>query len=118
MSLQLILPVPLSVNALYRTFRGRMLLSKKGRAWIKLVVPDIQKQAHGMFFHGCRIAVVYKYAFKCDRRRDIFNYEKILSDCMTKAGIWDDDCQIDDGRVIRLQVDRASPRCEVYVEAI
>lgn len=112
------LPVPLSVNSLYRTFRGRMLLSKKGREWIKLVVPMITRQAGCIHFQHRRISVVYRYAFKDHMRRDIFNYEKILSDCFTKAGIWDDDCQIDDGRVIRLPVDKENPRCEVTIEVL
>jgi Holliday junction resolvase RusA-like endonuclease len=46
------------------------------------------------------------------------HYEKILSDCITKAGIWKDDSQIDDGRVIRLPVSKADPHCEVSIEAL
>lgn len=117
MSLHLKLPVPLSVNSIYRAWKGRMLLSKKGREWAKLVIPMIREQANGMYFTG-RIAVEYRYAFKTNAKCDIFNYEKILSDCLTKAGIWNDDSQIDDGRVIRLPVCKADPHCEVIVDAI
>jgi len=116
-SLNLRLPIPLSVNGLYRTWHGRMLLSKRGRDWAKIAIPMIKEQAHGMYFTG-RISVVYRYAFKTAARCDIFNYEKILSDCITKAGIWKDDSQIDDGRVIRLPVSKSDPHCEVSVEAL
>jgi len=117
MSLNLRLPIPLSVNGLYRTWRGRMLLSKRGRSWADVAIPLIRQQAHGMYFNG-RIAVVYRYAFKTDRKCDIFNYEKILSDCITKAGVWKDDSQIDDGRVIRLPVSKSDPHCTVSIEAL
>jgi hypothetical protein len=44
--------------------------------------------------------------------------QKILSDCITKAGIWNDDSQIDDGRVIRLPVSKLDPHCTVTIEAL
>lgn len=117
MSLHLKLPVPLSVNSLYRTWKGRMLLSRKGREWCKAVIPMIKEQANGMYFTG-RIAVEYSYAFKTNCKCDIFNYEKILSDCLTKARIWNDDSQIDDGRVIRLPVSKSDPHCMVMIAAL
>lgn len=35
------------------------------------------------------------------RRRDLGNLEKCLCDSLTNAGIWEDDSQIDDLRLVR-----------------
>jgi len=110
-------PIPPSVNEAYRSFRGRNILSRKGREWYKSVVQDIRSQVAGNFVIG-PCAVTYEYTFADNRRRDIFNYEKLLSDAITKAHVWNDDSQISDGRVIRLPVDKNNPHCDVYIEAL
>lgn len=111
------LPYPPSVNSMYRTFRGRMLISKKGREWIKVAVHEAQAQANGWFVNGpCSIAI---RAFVPDhRRRDIDNLSKGLFDSITHAGIWKDDCQVKDMRITHCGIDRDNPRCEVTIEAL
>lgn len=58
--------------------------------------------------------------FEPDRRtrRDIANYAKLVHDCLTDAGVVQDDSQIDDVRWIRAGVDIDAPRLELVVEAL
>ena len=113
----LTLPYPPSVNSMYRTFRGRMLISKKGREWMKLAVHEVKTQANGWYVVGpCSIAIRAWMPDK--RRRDIDNLAKGIFDCITHAGIWKDDCQVDDMRITRMSVDKGNPRCECIIEAL
>ena len=111
------LPYPPSVNSMYRTFRGRMLISKKGREWMKIAVASAKGEVHGWFVSGsCSLAIC---AYLPDnRRRDLDNLLKPLQDCITHAGIWKDDCQVKDLRITHCGVDKTHPRCELTIEAL
>lgn len=121
-SLTLILPLPPSVNGLYRTIPGgrgrppRIILSADGRAWVKTASPMIQAQLGDWDKLTGLVEVHYWFYFLDLHRRDAFNYEKLLSDTLTKCGVWHDDCQIYDGHVHK-RLDRASPRVEVIVSS-
>lgn len=110
----IVLPYPPSVNSLYRTFRGRMLISKRGREWMKLAVHEAKTQAAGWFVNGACSIEIRAYV-PDNRRRDIDNIGKGLFDCITHAGIWKDDCQVKDMRITHCGIDRINPRCEVTV---
>lgn len=65
--------------------------------------------------------VVYRYWFEQERHklpRDIFNYEKQLSDFLVDMGFILDDSFIDDGQVIRAGTDAQNPRVEIIIEKI
>lgn len=114
----LTLPYPPSVNSLYRTFRGRMIMSKRGREWMKLAVHEARLQANGWFVGG-PCAVHVQLWMPDNRRRDIDNAGgKAVQDCITHAGIWKDDCQVHDLRITRMGVDKAEPRCTVDIQAL
>lgn len=86
------LPWPPSLNGHKAVVNGRMIMSKKGRDYIK----------------ACRYAVNSMYAKKLSsaleitvelfppdsRNRDIDNYLKALFDAMTDCKVWLDDSQI------------------------
>lgn len=89
----IILPWPPSVNTYWRTFRGRMLLSKKGREYRGAVCEQVADQFIGKF-GAERIEVVIE-AFRPDnRRRDLDNILKGVLDSLAHAGVYDDDSQI------------------------
>ena len=98
----LTLPYPPSVNNLYATVNGRKVLSKKGREYHEAVCVSVSKQLPvGSGFGKARISYRIS-AFPPDkRRRDLSNLIKVLEDALTYAGIWADDSQVDDLRVIR-----------------
>jgi len=113
----LTIPYPPSVNSMYRTFRGRMLISKKGRIWMKAAVCEAKAQALGWFVNGpCEFTV--KAYMPDNRRRDIDNLLKPLQDCITHAGLWKDDCQVKALHITHCGIDRANPRCECIVETL
>jgi crossover junction endodeoxyribonuclease RusA len=79
--------LPVSVNSAYRTWRGRILISKKGREF-KDQVNEIIKQYDKV--EG-KVKMSITYYFKDKRCRDIDNYQKTLIDCMKNVVIEDDD---------------------------
>ena len=81
-------------------------------------LPLIFSQMGGWdMLHG-PVSVAYSYFFDSAHRRDVFNYEKLLSDTLTKAGVWADDSQIVYGVVKKMPIDKESPRVEVIITAL
>lgn len=101
-TLVLTLPYPPSVNHLYRNFRGRSILSKGGRQYHTDSLAAILEQERHRFLG--RVALEIRLYMPDRRKRDISNTVKILEDCLTHAGIWTDDEQVDDLRIIRMGV--------------
>lgn len=102
--LHLELPWPPSVNGYWRTVtisgRQRTLISRKGRDYREAVKHTIRT---GPPITG-RVAVVID-AYPPDRRaRDLDNLPKSILDSLTHAGVWSDDSQIDDLRIVRRDV--------------
>lgn len=85
------LPWPPSVNLCWRSFRGRSILSARGR--------DFRREA----IRCCRDVEpitgpvsVKIYLYPPDRRRrDVDNYAKAILDALVHAGVLEDDSQVD-----------------------
>lgn len=91
--IEITLPWPPSVNRYYRTFRGRMIISKEGREYRKAV-----QTIEGEKFQGL-VAVEIEAHRPDNRRRDLDNTLKAALDALTHAGLWNDDAQIADLRI-------------------
>jgi len=111
------LPFPVSVNRYWRTFRGRVIVSAIGRQYQKDVASAVAGIMPAKPIEG-RIAVEILLHAADARRRDIDNSAKALLDAMTKAGIWQDDSQIDDMRITRGFIHRDDPCAIVIVKMI
>ena len=95
---ELVLPWPPSVNTYWRTFRGRMTISAKGREYRKVVADQVVLQSAAKHYAGKLIVEIE--AWRPDkRRRDLDNLLKAALDGMTHAGVWDDDSNIVDLRI-------------------
>jgi crossover junction endodeoxyribonuclease RusA len=95
----LTLPYPPSTNHYWRHNKGRTHISEAGQAY-RLAVVKATAQRGYTALTG-RLAVVVD-AFPPDhKRRDLDNAYKALLDSLTHAGLWLDDEQIDDLRIIR-----------------
>lgn len=90
----LTLPWPPTVNTYYRTFKGRMLISEKGRQYRAAVADQVLIQRGAKGFTG-RISLSIVAHVPDRRRRDLDNLLKSLGDSLTHAGVWVDDEQID-----------------------
>lgn len=114
--IHLTLPWPPSVNRIWRQYQGRVLLSREGRAYRQAVLGEwLQAQQQGMGRQ--RLRLVIDAHMPDARRRDIDNLGKAVLDAMQAARVFEDDSQIDDLRIRRIGIDRASPRLEVMLEA-
>ena len=78
-----------SVNKYYRTWQGRVLISKDGREFkneVDMLLNNYQKVLG-------KIKLTLILYFKDKRKRDLDNYNKVLIDCL-KNKLFEDDDQI------------------------
>ncbi len=87
------LPWPPSLNAYYRTVRGRMLISEKGREYRQSVIGEVL-QAGSPKVVG-RLSVRIGVFPPNKARRDLDNLPKCVLDSLQHAGVYEDDGQID-----------------------
>jgi crossover junction endodeoxyribonuclease RusA len=89
------LPWPPSVNGYWRSFRGRQIISKKGREYRKDILLLLSDMAlSGENLKG-RLAVSIALHPPTLRKYDIDNWCKAPFDALTHAEFWLDDEQID-----------------------
>lgn len=95
--MQLNLPYPPSVNHYWRHRQGRFYIAKEGIKYRE----DVWLATRGLGKMEGRLRV-FVLAIMPDRRiRDIDNILKALLDALKHAGIYEDDSQIDDLRIVR-----------------
>jgi len=101
-TLTLVLPFPPSLNRIYRSVCGRVVLSKAAREWCveaKNALPAGKvKPLTGRL--DVMIDLIPPKRLQ-GKEWDIANREKILCDLLTKQRIWLDDSQIDRILIIR-----------------
>ena len=78
-----------SVNKYYRTWQGRVLISKDGREFKKEV--DLLLNNYEKVLGKIKLTLILH--FKDKRKRDLDNYNKVLIDCL-KNKLFEDDDQI------------------------
>ena len=114
------MPIPPSVNSLYRAFRQgrsvRTIMSKDGRLWYAAAIAAVKIPGHTPLCG--RLSVAIDLYFPTARRCDIDNRTKGALDVLTKARVWEDDSQIDELIVRRIGIDRDNPRAEVTIAEI
>ncbi len=109
-----VLPFPNSANTHWRHARGRTYLSADGKAFRDAVATVL---AGCPSFGDARLRVVAMLYPPTKARIDIDNRIKPLFDALTHGGLWIDDEQIDDVRLVRGEVMKPG-RCTVTVERI
>lgn len=113
-------PYPPSVNSAYRIFKNRIILSKIGREYIDTFLFKFKNKfatETNLPLRG-KLNVRYDVYPPDNRRRDIANLDKLLSDCLTKCGVWEDDSNIDDLRFVRQHFDKENPRIIATIEEL
>jgi len=94
------LPYPPTLNKLYpNNKKGRRTLSSIGRNYKREVFYIVKQQKIKSLSGSIRIII---HAYPPDnRKRDLDNIVKIIFDSLGNAGVFNDDSQIDDFRIIR-----------------
>ncbi len=99
--------IPVSANQrLIRSKNGSALISsKKYRDWCERAEWQIRSQRSRPTILG-RVGVSVVLHFSDKRRRDLDNCLKGLFDCLTHAGVWKDDSQIDKLHIVRGEIEK------------
>ena len=95
------LPWPPSVNQWKTPFRGRMILTKKGRDYRKAVAEAMESLSLAREGIQEELAVSLVLNPPTLRRYDVDNFTKSLFDALTHCGFWGDDEQ-----VVRLLIEK------------
>jgi crossover junction endodeoxyribonuclease RusA len=86
----ILIPFPISNNAIWRNFGSRTIKSERYRTWEVAAKGDVRRQ------NPPRIEGPYEIDItlgrKDKRRRDLGNYEKSVSDLLVACGVVEDDC--------------------------
>jgi len=103
---------PVTVNSMYRSIRGRNILSKKAREYYNWYLKEHPPQDQPS---SLPVKMVLLFHPPKNFRYDVDNYFKNILDCMTKGEILLDDSQIYDLRGVKREKD---PDGKGYVNVI
>lgn len=107
------LPLPPSVNSIWRQARGRVIKSAKYQSWIKEAGFLLASQLKGKRVPGfCGVKILCVKPSK--RRMDLDNRLKAVLDLLVTMNVIDDDCMIQ--RIELEWVPRGAP-CQIWVIA-
>ena len=96
------LPYPPSGNHMWKHTRsGKHYLTDQARSYYEHVSMLVRYEKGASVEYAGRLAVTCYIYPPDNRRRDLDNVWKVISDGLTKAGVWLDDTQIDHLTLIR-----------------
>ena len=98
------LPYPPSVNHYWTPFRGRIIVSRAGRAYRTEALTAIVQQGVPRESFDGPVSVHLAVHPPDRRRRDLDNLAKALLDALVMAAVIEDDGQIDELHVVREEV--------------
>lgn len=100
------LPFPPSVNACWRVFKNRSIISKRGREYRAEVINHMKCIGLCEESLSGRLSVRLELYPPDSRRRDIDNYCKATFDAISHAKFWIDDEQIDTLTIKRMHKEK------------
>lgn len=113
----LVLPWPPTTNQLHTVAGRRKILSSRGRQYRANALAAIIEQRPPKL-GSVHLKVTLTLNPPDKRKRDLANFEKAPIDALVFAGVFTDDSQIDDLRIVRGEVDRPKGSVIVKLEAI
>jgi crossover junction endodeoxyribonuclease RusA len=90
METTVLIPFPISNNAIWRNFGSRTIKSERYRIWERAAAGDVRRQNPKKIEGPYEIEIELERKDK--RRRDLGNYEKSVSDLLVACGVVEDDC--------------------------
>lgn len=94
------LPFPPSLNVYWRNFRGRMVLSQKGRDY-KQAIAEYVSENNIPKYGEQKLKITMILQPRDKRKIDIDNRIKCVLDSLQDAGVFDDDFHVDELHVMR-----------------
>ena len=88
------MPWPPSVNGYWRAFKGRQIISKRGRDYRKQAVARMKELNLSGEMLKSNLSVSLVLNPPTLRRYDVDNFNKGLFDAMSEAKFWEDDEQV------------------------
>lgn len=111
----IIVPWPPALNHYYRRWKYRTLISKQGRIYREQIARQAMAERWPSF-GDVRLKVTILASPPDKRRRDLDGMLKCLLDSLEYAGLYDDDGQIDELRIVRKEPAKPG-KCVVMLEA-
>ena len=111
----IVAPFPPSVNTVYSVFRGRKILSVKGRAYKKTIDELLGSDREPITGN---VEASYTFYRGDNRKYDISNYVKTIEDCLTIANYWEDDNQLVKITILKGEKDKENPRVEIIIKEV
>jgi crossover junction endodeoxyribonuclease RusA len=102
MTYQISLPFPPTVNTYWRHVGRKVLISAEGRSYRATVMAQVLTAGRDGLPMAGRLSVGIMVAPPDKRRRDLDNLMKALLDALGHAGVYEDDSQIDELRIVRI----------------
>jgi crossover junction endodeoxyribonuclease RusA len=106
------LPLPNSVNTHWRHARGHTYISPQGKAFREAVA--VSARLYGHVAPAGRLSVGVEIFPRDKRVSDIDNRIKSLFDALQHAGVIEDDCLIDEIKVVRRNIVKGG-MCRVFI---
>jgi len=107
---------PVSVNSVYRAWQNRVIMCPKAKQYKQQLLRELRALELPRF-GAARLDVQYIVHAPDNKRRDLANLDKLLTDTLQAAGLFKDDEQIDNHWFTRGAVDGVRPRIEVFIKA-
>jgi len=116
-TLDLCLQWPPSINGYWRSFRGRQIISVRGREYLEYIKGIVLEHNLKGYFGDAKLAVSIRMYPKTKRKFDCDNFTKCLFDSFSKCNLWHDDEQ-----VYELHISKRKPMkngfLEIHVQTI
>lgn len=88
------LPYPPSINGYWRNFKGRQIISKRGRDYANSVAEKMLELKLHSEMISCNVTFEMTINPPTLRKYDVDNFTKGVFDALTKCGFWVDDEQV------------------------
>lgn len=111
-------PFPPTLNHNVARNGKRYFRDKDYETFIELVGYEWRRVRPKQWNPERRYATSIKLFYNTKRRYDVDNRVKPILDALTKAGVWNDDSQVDVIRVERCEIDKKNPRAEIAIVPI
>ena len=115
--LNVIIPLAVSVNHLYKHVRGKKFMTKQGEKYMRdvflITEHEVKRQKYKIEEEGVWLVAELTFYFPDKRRRDCHNMHKLIMDALEGIAFHDDRWLL--VRDMHVELDKKKPRVEVKI---